>query len=106
MAFLQDLAQKGHLSKQKKRLWMCALLHLASREEGATQTIREIAQANSDYRKPIPLGGKGVRKDPGAEKQASTAMLESSITSEVRDLVKQLGLTRSVALAQDPELMA
>lgn len=107
--FLQDLAQKGHLTKQKKRPWLCALIHLASREEGATQTIREIAQANADYRRSnaAPPGSKGIKKDlPGGEKLANSAALESSINGEVRDLTKQLGLAKGVAYAEDPELMA
>merc|ERR1719330_2183185 len=91
MGFLQDLAQKGQLAKGKKRPWACALIHLASREEGATQTIRELAQANADYRRSgaVPPGGaKGVKKDSiGGEKVASSAM-ESSIATEVRDLTK------------------
>jgi len=100
--FLQDLAQKGHLTKQKKRPWLCALIHLASREEGATQTIREIAQANADYRKgAVAPGAKGVKKDlPGGEKIANSAALEGSINTEVRELTKQLGLAKAVAYAE------
>jgi len=101
--FLQVLAEKRHLNKQKKRPWLCALIHLASREEKATQTIREIAEANADY------GQKsgGVKKDrPAGEKVANATALEKSIQAEVRELTRQLNLERPVVLAADPELMA
>jgi transcription initiation factor TFIIIB Brf1 subunit/transcription initiation factor TFIIB len=104
---LQELAPKAVLTKQKKRPWFCALVYLASREEGATQTIRDIAQANADYRRTAASSSvRGVRKDvPTAEKAANTTALENSIAEQVKELTKQLGLAKTVMYAEDPELM-
>eukprot|EP00933_Yihiella_yeosuensis_P033540 TRINITY_DN27220_c0_g1_i1.p1 TRINITY_DN27220_c0_g1~~TRINITY_DN27220_c0_g1_i1.p1 ORF type:complete len:414 (+),score=60.29 TRINITY_DN27220_c0_g1_i1:39-1280(+) len=46
VGFMQELVQKGELKSRCQNAWFCALVHLATREERVTRTVKEIASCN------------------------------------------------------------
>jgi len=85
----QDLATKDlGLKRRQQASWYCALVHIASTQERATRTIRELAEANA------AAAGK---KDADFEKQ---------IDKRVKHICKTLGLMQPGAFVDDQELMA
>jgi len=85
----QDLVAKDDGLKQRHPIsWYCALVHIASTQERATRTIREVAQANAT------AAGKGE------------AHLEKQIDKRVKQISKTLGLGQLGAYVEDQELMA
>lgn len=109
MALLQKLVEKGQIIKKRDSPWVCALVHLASREENVTQTIREIAEANAVKKsnaQSMSSRQTGVIKDYGFEKKDHAAdRLESNIETHVNALTKILGLGKQKAYAEDEGLM-
>eukprot|EP00419_Tripos_fusus_P045917 CAMPEP_0172813474 /NCGR_PEP_ID=MMETSP1075-20121228/10682_1 /TAXON_ID=2916 /ORGANISM="Ceratium fusus, Strain PA161109" /LENGTH=340 /DNA_ID=CAMNT_0013653179 /DNA_START=59 /DNA_END=1078 /DNA_ORIENTATION=+ len=85
----QDLASKDDGQKRRHQVsWYCAFVHIASTQERATRTIREVAEANA----------------AAAGKRA--ADLEKQIDKRVKEISKILGLIQTGAYVEDQELMA
>jgi len=85
----QDLTAKDlGLTGRRQASWYCACLHIASSQERATRTIRELAEANA------AAAGK---KEADFEKQ---------IDKRVKDICKTLGLMQPGAFVEDQELVA
>lgn len=88
VGLFQDLTAKSELKQRQQASWFCALVHIASMQERATRTIRELAEANA-----VAAG----KKEADFEKQ---------IDKRVKQINKALGLTQPGAYVEDQELMA
>jgi len=84
----QELVAKDEAMKRHQLSWYCALVHIASTQERATRTIREVAEANANA---------------AGKKQAD---LEKQIEKRVKQISKTLGLIQTGAYVEDQELMA
>lgn len=85
---IETLAKKEELNQRLQVPFFCALVHLASREEKATRTTAELAQANAT----------------AAGKKAKD--LERVIDKRVKELRMLLDIPEPTAYARDEELMA
>jgi len=88
VALFQDLSSKNELKQRNQVSWHCAVVHIASMQERATRTIRELAEANA---------GSAGKKELEFEKQ---------IDKRVKQINKALGLVQPAAYVEDQELMA
>lgn len=113
VSYMQELSEKEPLKQRKQLPWLCALVHLASVQEEATQTIHQLAQANAGFKKRGATAGsnaagavKGVKRDVlSTEKCGETAAMERAIEKNVIELRRLLKL-RGTAYVEDPHLMA
>lgn len=119
IAFLQTLGERSQLRPPGDLAWCCALVHLASREEGAAQPIGSLAQTNAGRTLAVaalsggsagPPGARsGVKKDATGmlekSSKASVERLEASIENNVKELAKLLGLAKQRAYAEDSDHM-
>jgi len=84
----QDLAGSSPGRMAKQASWYCALVHIATLQERATRTVRELAEANA------PAAGK------------READFEKQIDKKVKEINKVLGLSQPAAYVEDQDLMA
>eukprot|EP00418_Pyrodinium_bahamense_P092442 CAMPEP_0179026326 /NCGR_PEP_ID=MMETSP0796-20121207/8455_1 /TAXON_ID=73915 /ORGANISM="Pyrodinium bahamense, Strain pbaha01" /LENGTH=343 /DNA_ID=CAMNT_0020722399 /DNA_START=24 /DNA_END=1055 /DNA_ORIENTATION=- len=88
VGLFQDLSAKNEAKGKQQPSWYCALVHIASVQERATRTVRELAEANAT------AAGK---KEADFEKQ---------IDKRVKQISKALGLAQPAAYVEDQDLMA
>jgi len=88
VGLFQDLTAKSESKPRLQASWLCALVHIASVQERATRTVRELAEANAN--------AAGKRE----------ADFEKQIDKRVKEIHKTLGITQPAAYVEDDELMA